>query len=148
MSSTRAFTLIELVMVIALTGIIAAIALPRYGAAVSRYRVDLAATRIAADLALAQHRARGSGATRTATFHVASDSYRLNSIADFKKPGTDYTIILSQSPCFVSLGSVNFGGDNAIAFNGYGLPDSGGTVTVISGSIQRSITVDAITGGA
>jgi type II secretion system protein H len=148
MPMARAFTLVELIMVIAVTGIIAAIAVPRYGNALSQYRVDVAARRIAADLALAQHRAKVAGASRTVTFNVAAASYQLTSIADFKKPAVDYTVNLSQSPYAATLTSVDMGGDTSITFNGYGVPDSGGSISVASGSKQRTVTVDATTGGA
>lgn len=148
MPTTRGFTLMELVMVMALAGIFAAIAVPRYGNALSRYRVDLAAKRIAADLALAQHRAKVAGASRTVTFNVASSSYQLAAIADFQKPSVNYSVNLTQSPYVAKLISVNLGGDSSIVFNGYGMPDSGGTLTVASGVHERVIIVNATTGEA
>ena len=45
----RAFSLIELVLVVATIAVLSAIAVPKYASAMNRYRVDLAAKRYARD---------------------------------------------------------------------------------------------------
>ncbi|MFI4896612.1 MAG: Tfp pilus assembly protein FimT/FimU, partial [Phycisphaerales bacterium JB059] len=46
---SRAFTLIELVLVVAILGVVAAIAIPRFSSATTRSRLDLAASRLEGD---------------------------------------------------------------------------------------------------
>ena len=143
----RGLSLFELGMTLAIMGVIAAIAMPRYAGAISRYRVDLAARRIAADLAMAQNRARVTGSTRTVTFTPKTATYVLASVADFKTVGSDYTVKLSESPYQAAINSVDLGSDGVIVFNGYGYPDSGGSIVVSSGSNQKTVAVNATTGG-
>src|SRR5204863_23675 len=60
-SSRRAFSLIEITLVLMVMGVLAALAVPRYASALARYRADAAARRIVADLDLARTTARSSG---------------------------------------------------------------------------------------
>ena len=64
-SGRSGFTLIELVMVLAIIGLITAIAAPRYAASLARYRAESAARRVAADLALARREAAASSSSRS-----------------------------------------------------------------------------------
>ena len=140
------FSLLELLMVIAVMAIIVAIAEPRYAAAVSRYRASAAAQRIVADLGLAQAKARHLSTSRIVVFTVATSTYQLTGEADLSHPASTYTIALGDKPYQATLVSVNFAGAAQVTFNGYGVPSSGGTIVVKAGNATNTITVDADTG--
>src|SRR5438067_829946 len=104
----RAFTLIELVMVLALVAVLAGIALPRYARSVARYQADATARRICADLTLAQSRARLTSSTVTVTFTPASNQYSIPGMPDPNLKGSSsYTINLSAQPYPTTLVSAN-----------------------------------------
>ncbi len=48
---------------------------------------------------------------------------------------------LDQAPYHVRIIAADFGGDSSVQFNGYGMPDTGGSVTVESGGQQRTVTI-------
>jgi len=134
------------ILVLAIMTVLAALAAPRYGRASGRYRADLAARRVAADLRLVQACAKAASASRTVTFIPETEQYRLWNIpASDGKPG-DYTVVLSDEPYRAELTGVNFNGGLQVVFNGWGLPDHGGTVVVSAGSEQRTILVDGTSG--
>ena len=60
-------------------------------------------------------------------------------------PG-NYSVSLSAEPYRVTLALADFGGNPQVTFDGWGLPDSGGTIAVKLGSQQRTVTVDSETG--
>ena len=101
-----------------------------------------------ADLALARNRACTSGARRTVTFRPADDEYRIPGVSDLKNPSADYVVKLSGSPYDCDLVSADFGGDTAVVFDGYGVPDSGGQVVIRAGEYQKIIVLDAGSGKA
>lgn len=143
----RAFSLLELLVVMVVVATIAGIAAPRYARSLDRYRADAAARRVVADLRFAAAEARASSASRTVTFDTATDDYQIDGMA------TAYTVRLSDAPYSATLVSVVFDdpadpGDSTVAvvFDGYGRPDSGGTVIISSGSTTRTITLDPIAG--
>ncbi len=142
----KGFSLFELLLVLAIMAIVAAVAAPRYGRASGRYRADLAARRVMADLRLAQSCAKAASCSRTVSFSTAADRYQLLNIpAPDGVPG-DYTVILSAEPYQADLTNANFGGTPEVIFNGWGLPDKGGTVTLSAGGEQRTVVVDGVTG--
>ena len=57
-------------------------------------------------------------------------------------------VTLSEDPYGATLVSADLGGDVFIVFDGYGASDSGGTVIVKVGNIQKTIDVDPQTGKA
>lgn len=142
------FTLVELVVVIAVVAVTAAIAVPRYTNSLSRYRADMAARRIAADLGLARNRAKVKGATQTVVFAIASDSYTLPGVAGLDRPTDPYTVVVSAEPYRADLVSASFGGSTTASFNGYGAPTAGGSVVVQAGATQKTVLLDADTGEA
>src|SRR5437762_6551307 len=70
--AVRAFSLIEMVLVLTIIAIASAIAVPRYVGSIARYRAETAARRVAADLALAASHAADSGKTQSVVFVARS----------------------------------------------------------------------------
>ncbi len=148
----QGFNLFELVMVIAIMGIVAAVAAPRFGRASARYRADVAARRVCKDLALASRAARNAGASRTLKFERSggayTGAYTISALAGLEKRSDTYRVDLSAEPYRSQADSVNFGGARKVIFNGYGLAGSSGMIVLKSGDITRTITFDATSGRA
>ena len=151
-ASHRAFSLIELMIVIAIISVVGAIALPRYSNSLQQYRATLAAKRISTDLQLAQSRARSLSASRTVTFTFAGSSYQLAGETDLKSAGSTYTVQLGDSPYFATVTSAQFGavasvGTASVTFNGFGMPSAAGSITLSRGKRHpKTITLAAQTG--
>ena len=64
------------------------------------------------------------------------------------RPGRDYEVPLSEEPYKAGIASADFGGDLEIVFNGWGSPDSGGSVVIQVGNYMRTIIVEPSTGQA
>lgn len=143
----RGFSLVELIVVMVILSLMASVAVPRFANSLARRRVEFAAARIVSDLRLAQREARLASQTRTVSFDVAAGTYTLLSVADLNHP-TEYVVKLADPPYEATLMSVDCGGDTEIKFDGYGVPDSGGTVVVTSRGHRITITVDATSGRA
>ncbi|MFB0524350.1 MAG: GspH/FimT family pseudopilin [Phycisphaerae bacterium] len=142
------FSLLELVLVLAIIATLAAIAAPRYQTALARYRADLAARRIVADLALAQSNAKAASSSRNVVFSISANNYQMPDLPPLDGTSGSYIIELSEKPYEANLISADFGGDQEVIFNGWGIPDSGGTVVLTVGPEQRTVTVDAESGKA
>lgn len=142
------FSLLELLLVLAIMATLTAIAIPRYQGSLARYRADLAAHRIVADLTQAQSSARAASASRTVTFSIAGNTYQIPELSSLDGNSGSYSVALSERPYEAGLVSANFGGDAQIVFNGWGIPDSGGTVTLAVGTEQRTVALDTETGRA
>ena len=141
------FSLLELMLVLAITAIFAAMAAPRYGRASARYRLDLATRRVAADLRLAQTHAKVTSSSRTVCFSPGSAQYQLLNVPALDGASGFYTVLLSAEPYRASLAAVILSnGASQITFSGWGLPDTGGTVVLSTGGQQKTITVAADTG--
>jgi hypothetical protein len=102
---------------------------------------------VQADLALAQRRAKLLSESQTVQFDPDTNSYTLVNMEDPDHAGKEYTVILSEEPYEALITSVDLGGDKVIVFDGYGAPDSGGTIAIQLGDTAKRITVQAATGG-
>ena len=142
----RAFSLMELVVVLAIIAIAAAIAAPRYANAIARYRAETAARRVAADLAYARALAQQTSSNQTVAFDPATDVYTLAGVDDPDRPGQPYPVALAGRPYHADLAAASFGGAKSVTFDGFGTPSVGGTVTVRVGDYVYTLTVEAETG--
>jgi prepilin-type N-terminal cleavage/methylation domain-containing protein len=142
------FSIIELVVVASVIAIGAAIAIPRYSASTVRYRLDAAARRVAADLDRARTAARIGSTTRTLSFSSGTISYSVDGESSLRRGGETYHVALGEEPYRAQAVAASFGGSPMVSFNAFGLPSSGGQVTLRIGSDERTITVNADTGKA
>ncbi|UCD48762.1 MAG: GspH/FimT family pseudopilin [Phycisphaerales bacterium] len=145
---TTGFSLLELLLVLGILVTFAGLAIPRYGNAVFRHQADVAARRVAADLRQAQSYAKLASTACTVSFSVDTEQYQLANVPSFDGQPGDYIVDLSADPYNAKLISADFGGATQMVFDGWGLPNSAGTVVIEVGSEQRTIAVDGETGEA
>ncbi|MBY0313306.1 MAG: prepilin-type N-terminal cleavage/methylation domain-containing protein [Phycisphaerales bacterium] len=137
------FTLVELVVVLAIIALGSSIALFRFSSSATRYRLELAAARLKQDLELIQMRAMSSGAARTIRFDRPGSTYVLVGEPGLKARSADYTIALAEEPYRVTMSSVVVGdGRSVLVFDGWGQPTEDLSVTLNAGELRRVITVD------
>jgi type II secretory pathway pseudopilin PulG len=139
-------TLIEAVMVICILAVVAGVAIPRVANSLAGQRVDAAARRIAGDLNLAQERARQASATQTVSFDLTGSTYQLVGMTDLDHPAAAFTVSLGSAPYEAQLASVAFGSHSTLHFDGFGIPDAGGTIVIHCGNQWRAVTVAAESG--
>lgn len=140
------FTMIELVTTILIIGILAAAAGPTFFDSLSCQQSSAAAQRVADDIQLARQSARRQSATQSIQFNNSASTYSLAGVAALDLRPGDYTVDMSARPFYVTGFTADFGGDSKIVFDGYGQPDSGGTVVITVGSKQWTVSVDATSG--
>ncbi len=138
----RAYSYVEVLTVVMILAIMAAAAVPRYADSLVHMRLDAATRRIASDFAAAQARARMTSSRQTITFTVppAGNSYQIVGMKDPDHANLTYTVNLADTSYQCTFNSVNLGGDASLVYDGYGTPDSGGTIVVRSGSYTKTVT--------
>ncbi len=142
----RGISLVELVIVILLLGIVGSVATLRYADGLHRYRAERTAQLIAGQLETARTAARSRSQNVTLTFDATNDRYTVVGLPNPDRKSATYVVPLNQGPAPVDLSSASFGGDGIIVYSGFGMPDSGGSLTVRSGNRQQTVTVVAGTG--
>ena len=142
------FTLIELVMVMAIITMVSGMVLPRYAKALTRYRAKAAARRIIDDLALAQGEARHRSRALVVTFDTINHEYTITDAATGDDVLGSGAVDLTAEPYGAKITSANFAGNATVTFDGYGQPSSGGTVVVSVGDDTATVLLDAQTGRA
>ena len=142
------FSLLELMLVLTIIAIVGAMAVPRYASALNRYRADAAARRIAYDFNLARSEARRSSASRTVTVDLVNGRLSIASVMSDNLLASTYTTNVADKPYSARLSAADLGGDLQLTYDGFGNPDSAGTLTVRSGAEVRTVAVNAVTGQA
>jgi prepilin-type N-terminal cleavage/methylation domain-containing protein len=143
----RAFTIVELVIVVLVMGILMAAATPAFRDSLLFYRVESAARRLKSDLEQAQQAARLTGLTQSLTF--TDKTYTLSSaVKGLDRHSQAYTVNLAAPPFALTTVTPNFGSPPVtfVTFNGYGMPSNGGTVVLRAQSNECTVSLDGVTG--
>ena len=141
-NSPKAFTLLELILIIVITAILAVVVVPNFFSGYSTVRTSVAIKQIADDIRFCREEAIATRKKCRIQFNTGSNSYTVY------LDGTVMTHPVNQGNFVVDLGSditltaVSFSGDS-LSFNKFGNPAQGGTIT-LNGS--RYIIVEPETG--
>lgn len=137
----RAFSLIELVVVVTIMAIVTTIGALRYGSALTRYRAEAACLRLVADLRLAQTMARSTSSRRTVRFDTTRAVYQIL---------TDDEIAASKPGIEVSLAADPYGAQmrvdglpgKALSFDGRGEGNQGAVVVLTVGAAEKAVILE------
>jgi prepilin-type N-terminal cleavage/methylation domain-containing protein len=151
MKKNAGFTLVELMVVVAIIAVLIAVAIPGYIAYIPNYRLRGAAQELQGDIQMAKLQALKNGTIVSIRVNVATDFYEMffdNGVGANTGNGTrdgDEESIKSVT----MLNGIDITGttfaNNAIRFNSRGLPRAfaGGTVTMQNEKGQlRSVEID------
>lgn len=140
-STTHAFSMIELVLVISIIGVTAAIAMPRFADA-STGRVLVSAEKlIREDLENVALRARAVGKIHTVVFYPDREVYCVFEGTSIAKEALVLTNNLSSSPYGLDLVGTNLTDDYCV-ITAFGEVRPGFTVQVATGGITKSIVIE------
>ena len=141
---SRAFSLLELGIVLVVVATVAAVALPRYAEGQGRYRCEAAAKRLSSDLELIRDRARSLGITQTVQFF--EDGYRLV-LRDAAGAASVQQVNFRDAPYNASLRWVKATTSHGdVTFNAFGQPDTSALIRVEAGSNIRMVQITGGTG--
>lgn len=118
----RAFSLLELVVVMAIMAIAATIAMPIGSATKAEYRAQLASKRIESDMRRLQRDTWFNASQGRIVFDAGADAYDLENLGN---GGTTRRVSLAIAPYFADIQSADFGGTNIIVYRG-GVPSEYG----------------------
>lgn len=138
--SRRGFTLLELLIAVALAGVLSAAAVPAVQRQLERWRLGAAARQVVMDLKVARGRAILGGATQRLRFAVPGASYQL----ERQRPGGVYAASGPPTPLpdGVRVVDCTAAGDG-IGFRPRGHAITFGTVTLRNASgDERQVVVD------
>jgi len=139
--AVRGFTLIELLLVLVIMGVTSAMAVPRFANFLAQNRLDTAVTRITADLNYLASQAKHRSTAMRIRFNVLNDSYTLEGLPSLTHKSDAYIVQLGDEPYGVSLVSASFSGSANLTYDGFGKPDSGGTIVLAVGAMTRTMTL-------
>ncbi len=147
-SARPAFSLIEVVVVMAIIAALSAIAMPRFSGALARYRADATVHRLVADLELARAEALRTSTSQTVRFVIVRNEVQFPQMVDPDDPGQSYVFRLDQVPYRARLLAATFGVGSDAVFDPYGKPANAGTIAFEVGGIQKTIALNVTSGKA
>ena len=142
----RAFTLVELVIVVLILGIVSAAAAPKFARSLRHSRLDAACLRVKADLNLARQTAISRSNSQSVQFTAGSATYTLPGVTHPDHPSLSYSVNLSGEPYGATVSAADFGGSSTVQFNRFGQPNAGGTITVAVGASTKTVALEATNG--
>lgn len=141
---TRAFSMIEMVLVVAIAGITAAVAVPKLSSGFPGSRLAAVENRLIAEFAMVGELARAQGKSHTIQFSITDSEMRVYEGAGAGRGAVIRTIRLSDPPYETTIVSTNITDvAQMITVDGFGIYSATAKVTVSTGGTTRAVTLSA-----
>ncbi len=137
--STRAFSLLEMTLVIVIVGVIATIAAPKFADSGSGRRLGAAQNVIERDINAIKLRAKATGKVHTIVFYPDDEMYVAFEGTDIKRDAIVFARELDTEPLNVELSRTNIGGDQNILVSAFGELEKSFAVRVFDDGIEREV---------
>jgi type II secretory pathway pseudopilin PulG len=146
--SREGWSLIEMLVVFTLMAILGSVGTIKFASSLNYHRVNSAARRLVIDINATQRQARITSQPTSVELDATNNYYKLVGVKNPDRPAlNDPVISLRSGVMRASLGPITLtGGGTTIAFNGHGIPNKGGTITLQSGSATKQISVNPSSG--
>lgn len=145
----RAFTLIELVLVVLVVGIVAAVAVPRLATAQTAARLNGAENRLISEFTAVGELAAAQGTTHTIQFDIASGELRVFRGTALIRSALVKDVSFSNEPYGVRFVATNItGGASTIRVDGFGMYSASAKVQIAYGPDVRVVSLDGPIPGA
>lgn len=145
-----AFSLAELVIIVAIMSLLFGLARPRMISYVEKDRVRVLSRRIALDLAMARSEAIKRRSPVTVKFDSNGSGYEIPQIINVHTVDgllSKYRVEIEGSNEFkAEIVGVDFGGVSEVSFDRFGIPNSEGTIEIASGEAGATIEVNMASG--
>lgn len=140
------FTLLEMSIVLVILSIIAVAAQLRFATALAEHRAATLTRQIVKHIELVRQSARATSTAKSLTINAVNQTYTLNGVTNPDRRSATFAVSLTNYVPRAAFGTVSLGGDSTLVFNGFGQPDSGGSIQVIVDGLTRAITIDSVSG--
>lgn len=154
-SFPRAFSLLELVIVLAIMAVVASLASVRYAGALATYRVDAAARRLQADFETARQRSRTLGVSVYLDLDADNSSYDIRTRAEINSGAARSTtatngpikVDLRDAPYNARIARLTSSSGSSIAiFEPTGICSTTMRIAIRVGERERTVELDASSG--
>jgi len=138
----HAFSLLELIITLAIVAIVAVIAAPRMGSAGVGSRLDAVESRLSSELFGASESARSGGVSRSVVIHAGKDMLLIYEGASGSAGTLLASVDLSASPYWVDIESTTIPkSPDYLVVDGYGVFEMDLKVRYSADSVTRVITI-------
>jgi prepilin-type N-terminal cleavage/methylation domain-containing protein len=142
--NTRAFSMIELVIVLAIIGIVSVIALPKFAHADSGRRLSAAKNTLIADIDYAKLRARTTGKIHVIKFYPTIEKYIIVEGTTISRNAVILSRDFTLDPYKIDLSRVNLPGDKTSVITVYGQVSPGFDVGLTDDGVEVMTSFDGI----
>ena len=142
----RAFSLIEMVMVVTIIGIVSAIALPQFTSSQTGSRISVAKKIILSDIEIVKLRARATSKTHIIKFYPADNRYIVYEGTTLNRNSAVLLRDLSESPFELGIDLTSLGKSQTVTITAYGEVSPSFTVGIVADGSTISVKIPGIVG--